>query len=91
MRPAAFQPHSQPQLLSRRLSLFRIESERLELLAPLSRQIAEPLDADAAGQATFYGSFDESGRKEGERDRHVGLPDTAFLAGAEFGDVGYST
>jgi hypothetical protein len=37
------------------LQLFRIESERLELLAPFSRQIAEPFDADAAGQAAFYG------------------------------------
>jgi hypothetical protein len=36
--------------------LFGIESERLELLAPFSWQIAEPLDADAAGQATFYSS-----------------------------------
>jgi hypothetical protein len=36
------------------LQLFRIESERLKLPAPFSRRIAEPLDADAAGQATFY-------------------------------------
>jgi hypothetical protein len=35
--------------------LFRIESERLKLSAPFGRRIAEPLDADAAGQATFYG------------------------------------
>ena len=40
------------------LRLFRTEAERLELLAPSGRQIAEPLDADAAGQATFYGGFD---------------------------------
>src|SRR5258706_11383403 len=38
------------------LQLFRIESERLKLSAPFSRWIAEPLDADAAGQATFYGN-----------------------------------
>jgi hypothetical protein len=73
------------------LGLFRTEAERLELLAPSSRQIAEPLDADAAGQATFYGGFDKVGRKEGERDRHIDLPDAAFLARAKFGDVGYST
>jgi hypothetical protein len=71
--------------------LFGIESERLELLAPFSRQIAEPLDADATGQATFYGSFDKIGCKEGERDCHIDLPDAAFLARAKFGDGGYST
>jgi hypothetical protein len=73
------------------VELFRIESERLELLGPFSRQIAEPLDTDAAGQAALYGSFDKIGRKEGERDRHIDLPDAAFLARAKFGDVGYST
>jgi hypothetical protein len=40
------------------LRTFRIEPECLELPAPFRRQIAEPLDADAARQATFYGSFD---------------------------------
>src|SRR6266403_4514322 len=39
------------------LQLYRIESERLKLPAPFSRRISEPLDADAAGQATFYGCF----------------------------------
>jgi hypothetical protein len=34
--------------------IIRIESERLKLPAPFGRRIAEPLDADAAGQATFY-------------------------------------
>ena len=36
------------------LQLFRIESERLKLPAPFSRRIAQPFDADATGQATFY-------------------------------------
>jgi hypothetical protein len=48
------------------LRLFRIESERLKLSAPFCRRIAKPLDADAAGQATFYGCFDKIGCKEGE-------------------------
>ena len=48
------------------LRLFRIETERLKLLAPFCRRIAKPLDADAAGQATFYGCFDKIGCKEGE-------------------------
>jgi hypothetical protein len=29
--------------------------------------VAESLDADAAGQATFYGCLDKIGREEGER------------------------
>src|ERR1700729_2905068 len=33
--------------------LFWIKSERLELPTPFGRRIAEPLDADAPGQATF--------------------------------------
>ena len=41
-----------------RTLLFRIKSERLKLPAPFGRRIAEPLDADAAGQATFYRSSD---------------------------------
>jgi hypothetical protein len=38
------------------LQLFRIESKRLKLPTPFSRRIAEPLNADAAGQATFQPS-----------------------------------
>src|ERR1700722_8984283 len=34
-----------------------IESKRLELRAPFSRRIAQSLDADAAGQATFHGGL----------------------------------
>ena len=50
------------------LQLFRIESERLKLPAPFSRRIAEPLDADAAGQATFHGCLDKIRGEEGERE-----------------------
>jgi len=32
------------------------------LSAPFGRRITEPLDADAAGQATFYCCFDKIGR-----------------------------
>jgi hypothetical protein len=39
----------------------------------LLQRIAEPLDADAAGETTFYGGLDKVGREEGERDRHVDL------------------
>jgi hypothetical protein len=45
-----------------------IESERLKLPAPFSRRIAEPFDADATGQATFYCCFDKVGCEKGERE-----------------------
>jgi hypothetical protein len=48
------------------LRLFRIKSEGLELPAPFGWRITEPLDADAAGQATLYGGLDKVGREEGE-------------------------
>ncbi len=73
------------------LQLFRIESERLKLSAPFSRRIAEPLDADAAGQATFYCCFDKIGCEEGERNSHIDLPNAALLASAKLCDRGYST
>src|SRR5258705_2176039 len=62
------------------LQLLRIEPERLKLPAPLSRRIADPLDADAAWQANSYGRFDKIWCNEGERDGHVDLPDAAALA-----------
>jgi hypothetical protein len=72
------------------LQLFRVESERLKLPTPFSRRIAEPFDADAAGQATLYDCFDKVGCEEGERDGHIDLPDAALLARAEFCDRGHS-
>ena len=73
------------------LQSFRIESERLKLPAPFSGRIAEPLNADAAGQAAFYGCFDKIGGEEGERDGHIDLPNAAFLARAKLSDRGYPT
>src|ERR1700687_4594732 len=72
------------------LQLIRVESERRELSAPFSRRIAESLDADAAGQATFHGRFDKIGCEEGERDGHIDLPNAAFLADAKLCDRGYA-
>jgi hypothetical protein len=77
--------------LGRRPQLFRIESKRLKLSAPFGRRIAEPLDADAAGQATFYCCFDKIGREKGERDGHIDLPNAAPLASAKLCDRGHST
>src|SRR5258706_7605041 len=73
------------------LQLFRIESERLKLPALFSRRIPEPLDADAAGQATFYCCFDKIGGEKGERDGHIDLPNAALLSGTKLSDRGYST
>ena len=73
------------------LQLFRIESKRLKLSAPFGRRIAEPLDADAAGQATLYCRLDKIGREEGERDGHINLPNAALLASAKLCDRGYAT
>ena len=72
------------------LQLFRIESERLKLPAPFGRRIAEPLDADAAGQTTFYRCFDKIGREEGERDGHIDMPNAAFLASTKLSDRGHA-
>jgi len=77
--------------LARIEALFRTESKRFELPAPFGRRIAEPFDADAAGQATFYGGLDKIGREEGERYGHVDLPNAALLADADFLDCGHST
>jgi hypothetical protein len=60
-----------------------MEAQGLELPAPFSRRIAEPLDADAARQATFYGCPDKVGCEDGERDRHVDLLSVALLQRAE--------
>jgi hypothetical protein len=73
------------------LQLFRIESEGLKLPAPFSRRIAEPFDADATGQATFYCCFDKVGCEEGERDGHIDLPNAALLTRAKFCGRGYTT
>src|SRR5713226_1118601 len=77
--------------VGRGCSLFRIESERLKLPAPFSRRIAEPFDADATGQATFYCCFDKVGCEKGERDGHIDLPHAALLTSAKFSDRGNST
>ena len=54
-------------------TLAGIESEVLELLAPVRVGIAQALDIDAAGQAPFDGSLDKFRSKECERERQVDL------------------
>jgi hypothetical protein len=85
---AAFEPALFEMLGT--LRLFWIEAERLELPAPFCRQIADSLDANAAGQASFYRRFDQIRSQEGERDRHVDPPNAAPLTSAKLGDISYS-
>jgi hypothetical protein len=66
--------------------LLRIQSEPFELLAPFRGSIAEPLDTDAARQATFDRGFDEVRCEERERDGHIDLTYAAFLAGRDLLD-----
>ena len=73
------------------LRTFRIESECLELPAPFRRRVAQPLDADAAGQATFHSGFDKIGGEEGERDGHIEQPSAALFASAKLCDGSNST
>ena len=87
----AFALHPEFRDLGPALQLFRIESKRLKLSAPFGWRIAEPLDADAAGQATFYGRFNKIGCEEGERDGHIDLSNAALLASAKLSDRGHST
>jgi site-specific DNA recombinase len=53
--------------------LVRIEAKLVELSVPFSGQIAQAFDIDAARQTSFDRCFDELGRKEGQRERHVDL------------------
>ena len=56
---------------------------------PLGRSIAQASDANAARQSSFDGSLHEVGRQERERDRHVDLSNTAFVAGSNLLDTGH--
>ena len=66
--------------------LSRVESKGLELSGPLGGSIAEPLDTNATWQPAFDCGFNESGRKEGQRDRHINLTNAALFAGGNFFD-----
>ena len=70
-----------------RPNLLRIQSEGFELSAPFRGSVAEPLDTDAARQATFDRGFDEVRCEERERDGHIDLTYAAFLACGDLLDV----
>jgi hypothetical protein len=58
----------------------RIQAKRLELLRPLHRSIAQPLDINAARQAALDSGSDAFGGKERQRDCHVDMTDAALVA-----------
>lgn len=59
----------------------------MELAAPLRGRLAQPFNADAAGQATLDGGLDQIRGKEGERDRHVDLTDAAAFTRRDLVDA----
>jgi hypothetical protein len=58
----------------------RRKSEHLVLPEPFGRHVAEAGYSHAMGEPALDGRFDEIGREECERDRHVDLADTASLS-----------
>ena len=56
------------------------QTEHRVLARPLDGCIAQSGDADAAWQSTFDRGLHKSGRKEGERYRHIDLAHAAPLA-----------
>jgi hypothetical protein len=58
----------------------RGKAEQFVLPGPYGRQICEASDAQAELQSAFDGRFDETGREEGKRDRHVYFADAAVLS-----------
>jgi hypothetical protein len=58
----------------------RGKAEQFVLPGPYGRQICEASDAQAGRQSAFDGRFDETGREEGKRDRHVYFADAAVLS-----------
>ena len=71
-----------------RLSRFRrSEAQHLVLARPFGRHVAEARDSHATRKPTLDGCFDEIGREECERDRHVDLPGAAAYSPRDRFDV----
>ena len=58
------------------------------LAGPLGRGIAETSNSNPARQSPLDGGFDQIGREERERDRHIDLADAAFFARSDLLDIG---
>jgi hypothetical protein len=63
-----------------RMRLTRDETEHLALARPFGGHVGEASDAEAMRKSSLDGRFDEIGRQERQRDRHVDLADAAPLA-----------
>ena len=59
--------------------LLRRKAEHLVLASPFSRQIGEASNSHSMREPARDSCFDEIGREEGKRDRHVHLADAAAL------------
>ena len=59
--------------------LQRRKAEHLVLASPFSRQIGEASNSHSMREPARDSCFDEIGREEGKRDRHVHLADAAAL------------
>jgi len=65
------------------------KAKHLVLLGPCGGQVGEAGNAHAMRKSTFNRRFDEIGREERKRDRHIDLAHAAFLACCDMLYVGY--
>jgi hypothetical protein len=63
------------------------QSQNITLHLPAWRQIREARDANAAGQGSPNGRFDDVGRQKCQRHRHVNGSPTAIFSGCDFVSV----
>src|SRR6266704_2990471 len=63
-------------------------TEHRILAGPLRGSIAQTRDANPPWQSSFDGSLNEIGCEEGERDRHIDLPNAAVFACGNLLDTG---
>jgi len=62
------------------LRLARRKAEQLVLSGPFRWRVGEAGNSDAIGEPAFNGGFDEIGRKESQRNRHIDLSRTAVFS-----------
>src|SRR5258708_4709047 len=65
----------------------RLQTEHLELLGPLARQIGKTREADAAGQAVVGYGLDQARGEKSQRDLHTSRADGALLPLCKSGDI----
>jgi hypothetical protein len=65
----------------------RKQTQHRVLAGPLGGRIAEAGNTDASRQSTLDRCLHEIRREERERDRHIDLPDAAFVARSDLIDI----